>query len=511
MKILIVEDDENIFEMLKKELLLWNYEVNGISNFNQIVEEFVEYQPHLVLMDIMLPYNNGYFWCEEIRKHSNVPIIFISSKSENIDIVMGIQFGADDYITKPIDLNVTLAKIKAILRRSYDFTKDFEFLSFANAFLSMDKNKVKYDDNAISLTNTETMILETLFKAKGGVASRESIMEKCWHGDDYIDDNTLAVNITRLRKKFADIKLNGVKMDKFKNYISKILPVTVATFFILSVFWVVFFLMNLGFENYVLAFEIVIFFFIVYLIFMAFLNKKEKKLKNQIQELEEANLNLRNDFLAKEKELQEYFLIWIHQIKTPITAGKLICDSDIENENIKNIKKELIHIEDYTNMALSYLKMINHNTDMDISLVNLDDIINPLIKKYAILFISNNIKLEYEKLNVKVITDSKWCMVVIEQLLSNAIKYTKNGIVSISFNEKENYLEIKDNGIGIKDSDLPKIFDKGYSGFNGRQNQKSTGIGLFLVKQILDKLGQKVKLESKLGEGTSVKVYFNID
>ena len=300
-------------------------------------------------------------------------------------------------------------------------------------------------------------------------------------------------------------------MDKFKNYISKILPITVTTFFILLVFWVVFLLMNLSFESYFLAFEIVVFFYMVYLVFMAFLNKKEEKLKNQIQELEEANLNLRNDFLAKEKELQEYFLIWIHQIKTPITAGKLICDSDIENENVKNIKKELIYIEDYTNMALSYLKMANHNTDMDISLVNLDDIIKPLIKKYAILFISNNIKLEYEKLNVKVITDSKWCMVVIEQLLSNAIKYTKNGIVSITFSEKENYLEIKDNGIGIKDSDLPKIFDKGYSGFNGRQNQKSTGIGLFLVKQILDKLGQKVKLESKLGEGTSVKVYFNID
>lgn len=300
-------------------------------------------------------------------------------------------------------------------------------------------------------------------------------------------------------------------MDKFKNYISKILPVTVTTIFILSIFWVVFLLMNLEFESYFLAFEIIVFFYMVYLVFMAFLNKKEEKLKNQIQELEEANLNLRNDFLAKEKELQEYFLIWIHQIKTPITAGKLICDSDIENENIKNIKKELIYIEDYTNMALSYLKMANHNTDMDISLVNLDDIIRPLIKKYAILFISNNIKLEYEKLNVKVITDSKWCMVVIEQLLSNAIKYTKNGTVSITFNEKENYLEIKDNGIGIKDSDLPKIFDKGYSGFNGRQNQKSTGIGLFLVKQILDKLGQKVKLESKLGEGTSVKVYFNID
>ena len=130
-------------------------------------------------------------------------------------------------------------------------------------------------------------------------------------------------------------------MDKFKNYISKILPVTVATFFILSVFWIVFLLMNLEFESYFLAFEIIVFFYLVYLVFMAFLNKKEEKLKNQIQELEEANLNLRNDFLAKEKELQEYFLIWIHQIKTPITAGKLICDSDIENENVKNIKKEL--------------------------------------------------------------------------------------------------------------------------------------------------------------------------
>ena len=183
-------------------------------------------------------------------------------------------------------------------------------------------------------------------------------------------------------------------MDKFKNYISKILPVTITTIFILSVFWIVFLLMNLSFESYFLAFEIVAFFYMVYLLFMAFLNKKEEKLKNQIQELEEANLKLRNDFLEKEKELQEYFLIWIHQIKTPITAGKLICDSDIENEKIKNIKKELIYIEDYTNMALSYLKMANHNTDMDISLVNLDDIINPLIKKYAILFISNNIKLE---------------------------------------------------------------------------------------------------------------------
>ena len=301
-------------------------------------------------------------------------------------------------------------------------------------------------------------------------------------------------------------------MDKFKNYISKILPVTVTTIFILSVFWVVFLLMNLSFESYFLAFEIIVFFYLVYLVFMAFLNKKEEKLKNQIQELEEANLNLRNNFLAKEKELQEYFLIWIHQIKTPITAGKLICDGDIENENIKNIKKELIYIEDYTNMALSYLKMANHNTDMDISLVNLDDIIRPLIKKYAILFISNNIKLEYEKLNVKVITDSKWCMVVIEQLLSNAIKYTKNGIVSITFNEKENYLEIKDNGIGIKESDLPKIFDRFYRVDKARSRaQGGSGLGLAIAKEIIKQHHGFIWAKSEYGKGSTFTIVLPYD
>lgn len=219
MKILIIEDDKNIFEMLKTELLLWNYEVYGISNFNKIIEEFLDYQPHLVLLDIMLPYNNGYFWCEKIRKFSNVPIIFISSKSENIDIVMGIQSGADNYITKPIDLNITLAKIKAILRRSYDFTKDIDFLIFEDVYLYTDQNKIKFKENEILLTNTEKLILETLFKSKGSIASKESIMEKCWHGNDYIDGNTLAVNIARLRKKFSDIDLKDfIKTKKGNGY-----------------------------------------------------------------------------------------------------------------------------------------------------------------------------------------------------------------------------------------------------------------------------------------------------
>lgn len=258
-------------------------------------------------------------------------------------------------------------------------------------------------------------------------------------------------------------------MDKLKGYFFKILPVTISIIFSLSIFFLVFILLNINLEIYLLAFDIIVFFYIIYLIFILFLHNKEENLKQQLVQLKEQNLTLKNEFLSKEKELQEYFLIWIHQIKTPITTGKLICDIDVENENIKNIKRELIYIEDYTNMALNYLKVINTSTDMYISLVNLDDIINPLIKKYAIFFISNNIKLEYKKLNTKVITDSKWCMIVIEQILSNAIKYTKNGVITITFDNDENYLEIKDNGIGIKESDLPKIFEKGYSGFNGKK------------------------------------------
>lgn len=214
MKILIVEDDENIFRILKNELESWNYEVLGISNFNKVIDEFLNFRPHLVLMDIILPYNNGYFWCGEIRKVSNVPIVFISSKNENMDIIMGMQFGGDDYITKPLDLNVTLAKIKAILRRSYDFVNSVDFLSFGEVYLFMDENKLKFNEKEISLTNTENIILRVLFRAKGQVVKREAIMEKCWHGDDYIDDNTLAVNITRLRKKLSDINLKDFIQTK---------------------------------------------------------------------------------------------------------------------------------------------------------------------------------------------------------------------------------------------------------------------------------------------------------
>ena len=167
MKIMIVEDDEIIAESVKMELKRWGYDVDCVENFSNVMEDFNEINPQLVLLDIMLPYFNGYYWCQEIRKVSNVPIVFISSKSENMDIVMAIQFGGDDYITKPINMDVAVAKIQAILRRTYNFTSEMDYLRFGSVSLNISECKIYYDDNEAELTKTEMLISESLFKAQG--------------------------------------------------------------------------------------------------------------------------------------------------------------------------------------------------------------------------------------------------------------------------------------------------------------------------------------------------------
>lgn len=214
MKIMIVEDDEIIKSSLKTELEKWGYEVYCLENLNNVVAEFQSEKPQLVLLDIVLPFFNGYYWCQEIRKISKVPIIFISSKNENMDIVMAMQFGGDDYITKPINLDVTIAKIQAMLRRSYNFINDIDYLSFGKIQLILSEAKVDFSGMNVDLTKTEMMILESLFKEQGAVVSREKIMDRCWQGDSFIDDNTLAVNVTRLRKKLSSIGLDGLVMTK---------------------------------------------------------------------------------------------------------------------------------------------------------------------------------------------------------------------------------------------------------------------------------------------------------
>ena len=210
LKILIIEDDKSIDSILSEELNQWGYQTKSIEDFSTVYETFEKFEPNLVLMDISLPYYNGFYWTQRIRQKSNVPIVFISSHSESMDMVQAIQFGADDYITKPIDITVTIAKIQAILRRTYDYTLDSDKLAYGELTLNLSSAKLEGDEFSLSLTRTELLILDILFNMKGQIAKREDIINHCWQGDDFIDDNTLAVNMTRLRKKLA-----GVGLDEF--------------------------------------------------------------------------------------------------------------------------------------------------------------------------------------------------------------------------------------------------------------------------------------------------------
>lgn len=207
-KIYIIEDDFTIASLMKKHLENWGYEVKRTENFQNIISEFTEFEPHMVLVDIMLPFFNGYHWCNEIRKISDIPIIFISSASDNMNIVMAMNMGGDDFISKPMDINVMTAKIQALLRRTYDMGSNIPVLEHKGAVLNLNDATLSYNGNKIELTKNDFRILQTLMENKGRIVSRDTLMTKLWQIDCYVEENTLTVNVTRLRKKLEAAGLN---------------------------------------------------------------------------------------------------------------------------------------------------------------------------------------------------------------------------------------------------------------------------------------------------------------
>lgn len=210
-KILLVEDDATISHLVAKNLRNWGYDVAEVTDFQQILQQFQELQPHLVLLDITLPFFNGYYWCQEIRKVSKVPIIFVSSHQEAMDIVMAINMGADDYITKPFDTSVLLAKIQGLLRRSYEFGGEQEtsLLEWGSVMLDLKTTHLHYQGEVLDLTKNEFQIVQELMRHGEQVVGRDELMQALWQSDVFIDDNTLTVNVTRLRKKLAELGLDG--------------------------------------------------------------------------------------------------------------------------------------------------------------------------------------------------------------------------------------------------------------------------------------------------------------
>ena len=219
-KIMIVEDDEIIAGSLKRQLENWDFTVGFINDFKSVISEFMAFGPDLVILDISLPYYNGYKWCNDIRKVSAVPIIFLSSMSDNMNIVMAMNMGADDFINKPFNFQVLIAKIQALLRRTYDYQISNDHLEYKGVLLDIGAAMLYFQDTKCELTKNDVRIMKVMFENKNKVVSRELLMQRLWESDYYVDDNTLSVNMTRIRKKLELLKAPfAIKTKKGQGYL----------------------------------------------------------------------------------------------------------------------------------------------------------------------------------------------------------------------------------------------------------------------------------------------------
>ncbi|MBG9981197.1 sensor histidine kinase [Facklamia sp. DSM 111018] len=272
----------------------------------------------------------------------------------------------------------------------------------------------------------------------------------------------------------------------------------------LLVFTLIFFLMQLPLYGLLLGSLLILFILMIALILEWTHYKKKINLEEENQWLKDEIKSLKEQRSSNMKEMESYFILWIHQMKTPITAAKLL----LANSKNQTLTSLLLDIENYSHLAMSYLKLTHPDPDMLITKVKMDDLIKPLLKKYSPVFIQTKTKLDYQPIRVEVITDANWSQLMVEQVLNNALKYSEGKRISIYF--KDHYLTIEDQGPGISHEDLPKIFDKGYAGFNGKLNEKSSGLGLFIVKSIAQRLDQKVSVESQYGHGSKFTISFKL-
>lgn len=203
-KIMIVEDDEVISSALSRQFTAWGMQAHFPSDFRDVTADFRDFSPHIVLMDVSLPFFNGFHWCSEIRKISKVPIIFISSVDDNMSMIMAMNMGGDDYVTKPFNLNVLNAKVQALLRRTYDFVESSDYLEAGGVMLNLADATAEFNGEKIDLTKNEYRILQVLFENKGKAVSRDFLMDRLWKTDIFVDENTLNVNINRLRRKLTE-------------------------------------------------------------------------------------------------------------------------------------------------------------------------------------------------------------------------------------------------------------------------------------------------------------------
>lgn len=236
------------------------------------------------------------------------------------------------------------------------------------------------------------------------------------------------------------------------------------------------------------------------------LSPLEFYLAQTLENARENQMNQTEEECKRYTDLMDYYTLWVHQIKTPIAASQLLVQ-DVTDRNIKSLlEQEIFKIDAYTHLVLQYLRLENFHDDLQLKQVALEHLVKEVVRKYSLFFIQKGLTINLDDLDVKVISDEKWLLVIIEQILSNSLKYTKSGGIEIYF--KDNTLYLKDSGIGIKDSDILRVFERGFSGYNGRLTQQSSGLGLYLSKKIADQLGHDISISSQVGQGTTVSIHF---
>ena len=460
-KILIVEDDKKLRNELKIFLEKNGYEVQLLEDFENPIENILSRKVDLILLDINLPNVDGTYICKEIRKTSNVPIIMVTSRESEIDELISLNNGADQYVTKPFNILILLAKISGLLRRTQEYANiNQNKIDCKDFILNISKSVIEKDDTIIELTKNELKILHYLVLKQGQIVSRDEIINYLWDSESFIDDNTLTVNMTRLRGKLDSL-------DE-KYLISELL-------------------LTPSFEE-------------------------GKILKEVLQDTDKSMLENVNKYKYIQEDYKEYIELWIHEIKMPIATSKMIIENN-KNQVTESINEELNKIENYIEQALFYARSNTVEKDYYIKRANLKEIVNNAILKNKDSLLQNKIELNIHDLEQDVYTDSKWCVFILNQIIQNSIKYSKKEDKKIeiySVKKKEKIvLYIKDNGIGIKKGEITRVFEKGFTGENGRiTGQKSTGIGLYLCKKLCNRLEIGLELNSEQNIGTEVRIIF---
>ena len=538
MRIAIIEDDEITRLELSKLLNTQGYETVLLIDFGNLTDELKQYSIELVLLDINLPYENGYEVCRKIKQVMPVPIIFVTSRDTNADELKSIQVGGIDFITKPYDTLILLEKIKRALQLSNP--NNFRELVKKDCTLDLHLSILKYQEQSIELTRNEFRILYYFFMNEDKVISKEELLEKLWNDKYYIDENVLLVNMTRLKNRYCSFigkyTRKGLETVSFFTFLEEKITEILFQLFFLAV--VAFLLIFYGVDTLFVVLLVILFISIQGLFQWCLYRKKRNASQHIIDLVDglEENYYIA-DVLPKPKEFQnkayyyaikkacksmndeigkiteekqdyqEYVESFVHEIKIPIGALSLTFD------NTKNytLKKETDKIFQLVEQMLYYARSENTEKDYFVKQLQLDEVIHNVILKFRHSLMERKAIINIHDIENVIYTDEKWLTFILSQIVQNAIKYFDKQENKLTIYSQDNgtniLLVIEDNGCGIKASDLSRVFEKGFTGSN-RNKANATGMGLYLSKKLCDRLGLKLDIASTEKEYTRLTITF---